>query len=254
MRRPMGFSQLKLSFEKCICNFWGNVYPTNVALPYLRQTRGRAIVNVSVETWLPLLRMSLYSAAKAIVINFYETLRLEMKDDVGITIPTHGWIGPEITRGKFMMGWRKFTQELLNKSVDWNCEENFLSKQHETHVVGVSMCKADMNLFSEQDGTHGIDTTHARASGSSEEEFAKLIVRGACRGDAYVKYPGWYEIFLLYRVFAPPPSNGHFVCYLGIKVVREVPLLELEGSHPHLRPPPQRHRGPITMQELQKME
>ncbi|KAH0725367.1 hypothetical protein KY284_001232 [Solanum tuberosum] len=45
--------------------------------------------------------------SKAIVINFYETLRLEMKDDVGITIPTHRWIGPEITRGKFMMDWRK---------------------------------------------------------------------------------------------------------------------------------------------------
>lgn len=26
-----------------------------------------------------------------------------MKDDVGITIATHGWIGTEITRGKFMM-------------------------------------------------------------------------------------------------------------------------------------------------------
>ncbi|KAK4737299.1 hypothetical protein R3W88_000996 [Solanum pinnatisectum] len=70
-------------------SFWGNVYPTYVALPYLRQTRGRVIVNASVEAWLPLLRMSLYSllseqAAKATVINFYETLRLEMKDDVGI--------------------------------------------------------------------------------------------------------------------------------------------------------------------------
>ncbi|KAK4352832.1 hypothetical protein RND71_028350 [Anisodus tanguticus] len=42
-------------------------------------------------------------AAKAAVINFYETLRLEVKDDVGITIATHGWVGTDITRGKFMM-------------------------------------------------------------------------------------------------------------------------------------------------------
>lgn len=42
-------------------NFWGNVYPTYVALPYLRQSRGRVIVNASVENWLPLPRMSLYS-------------------------------------------------------------------------------------------------------------------------------------------------------------------------------------------------
>ncbi|CAK9169973.1 unnamed protein product, partial [Ilex paraguariensis] len=42
-------------------NFWGNVYPTYVALPYLRQHHGRIIVNASVDSWLPLPRMSLYS-------------------------------------------------------------------------------------------------------------------------------------------------------------------------------------------------
>ncbi|KAJ8541831.1 hypothetical protein K7X08_002647 [Anisodus acutangulus] len=76
---------------------------TYVCLPYVRQTRGRVVVNASVENWLPLPRMNLYSAAKAAVINFYETLRLEVKDDVGITIATHGWVGTDITRGKFMM-------------------------------------------------------------------------------------------------------------------------------------------------------
>ena len=37
------------------------------------------------------------------MVNFYETLRFEVKDDVGITIATHGWIGSEMTRGKFMV-------------------------------------------------------------------------------------------------------------------------------------------------------
>ncbi|KAJ8618699.1 hypothetical protein MRB53_014885 [Persea americana] len=27
------------------------------------------------------------------------------------------------------------------------------------------------------------------------EEFARSIVSGACRGDAYVKFPSWYDIF-----------------------------------------------------------
>lgn len=40
-------------------------------------------------------------------------------------------------------------------------------------------------------------------SGGPVEEFAKLIVSGACRGDPYVKYPSWYDIFFMYRVFAP---------------------------------------------------
>jgi short-subunit dehydrogenase len=44
-------------------NFWGNVYPTFVALPYLHQSNGRIIVNASVENWLPLPRMSLYSVS-----------------------------------------------------------------------------------------------------------------------------------------------------------------------------------------------
>ncbi|KAL5209367.1 hypothetical protein ABZP36_004990 [Zizania latifolia] len=40
-------------------------------------------------------------AAKAAVIHFYETLRYEVNDDVGITAATHGWIGGEATSGKF---------------------------------------------------------------------------------------------------------------------------------------------------------
>ncbi|KAK9095866.1 hypothetical protein Sjap_021363 [Stephania japonica] len=84
-------------------NFWGNVYPTFVALPYLRESNGRIVVNASIESWLPLPRMSLYAAAKAAIINFYETLRFEVKDEVGITISTHGWIGSAMTTGKFML-------------------------------------------------------------------------------------------------------------------------------------------------------
>lgn len=41
----------------------------------------------------------------------------------------------------------------------------------------------------------------------SLEDFARLIVSGACRGDAYVKFPRWYDIFFLYRVFAPDALN-----------------------------------------------
>ncbi|KAL3641482.1 11-beta-hydroxysteroid dehydrogenase B [Castilleja foliolosa] len=126
-------------------NFWGNVNPTYVALPYLRENNGRIIVNASVESWLPLPRMSLYSAAKSALTNFYETLRFELKDEVGITVATHGWIGTEITGGKFMV------EE--GAEMQWK-------EEREVHV-----------------------------SGGPVEEFAELIVAGACRGDPYVKYP-----------------------------------------------------------------
>ncbi|KAL3641852.1 11-beta-hydroxysteroid dehydrogenase B [Castilleja foliolosa] len=140
-------------------NFWGNVYPTYAALPYLRESNGRVIVNASVESWLPLPRMSLYAAAKSALINFYETLRFEVKDEIGITVATHGWIGTEMVTGKFMMD--------EGAEMQWK-------EEREVHV-----------------------------SGGPVEEFAKLIVSGACKGDPYVKYPSWYDIFFLYRVFAP---------------------------------------------------
>ncbi|XP_022141820.1 11-beta-hydroxysteroid dehydrogenase-like 5 [Momordica charantia] len=162
-------------------NFWGNVYPTLVALPYLRQTNGRVIVNASVETWLPLPRMSLYSAAKAALVNFYETLRFEVRDDVGITIATHGWIGSEMTRGKFMV------------------EEG-----------------AEMQWKEERE---------VQASGSAVEEFARLIVSGACRGSLYVKYPSWYDIFLLYRMFAPSVLNWTFRMLLSSNGTRRTSLV-----------------------------
>lgn len=48
------------------------------------------------------------------------------------------------------------------------------------------------------------------AAGGPVEEFARLIVSGACRGEPYVKFPSWYDIFLLYRVFAPNVVNWTF--------------------------------------------
>ncbi|KAJ4966601.1 hypothetical protein NE237_018450 [Protea cynaroides] len=140
-------------------NFWGNVYPTYVALPYLRQTRGRVVVNASIESWLPMPGMTLYAAAKAALINFYESLRFEVGDDVGITVATHGWIGSEMTKARFMV------------------EEGTEMQWKEEKEVPVS--------------------------GGQMEEYARLIVTGACRGNPYVKFSRWYDIFMVYRVFAP---------------------------------------------------
>ncbi|KAG2710125.1 hypothetical protein I3760_04G010400 [Carya illinoinensis] len=174
-------------------NFWGNVYPTSVALPYLQQSNGRIVVNASVETWLPLPRMSLYAAAKAALVNFYETLRFEVKDDVGITIATHGWIGSEVTGGKFML------------------EEGAEMQWKEEREVNVT--------------------------GGPIEDYARLIVSGACRGDAYVKYPSWYDIFLLFRVFAPNVLNWTLRFLLATHGARRTsllgtgrPLLEYTGK------------------------
>ncbi|OAY81938.1 11-beta-hydroxysteroid dehydrogenase-like 5 [Ananas comosus] len=179
-------------------NFWGNVYPTYVALPYLRQSRGRILVNASVESWLPMPRMSLYAAAKAAVTNFYESLRFEVKDDVGITIATHGWVGSELSSGRIML------------------EEG-----------------AEMQWKEERE---------VPLTGGHIEEFAKMMVAGACRGDAYVKNPSWYDIFLLYRVFAPDVLGWTFRLLLSTISNQSArrPSLAGVGSRPLLEPAPAR--------------
>lgn len=44
----------------------------------------------------------LLQASKAAVLNFFETLRIELHDEVGITIATPGWIESEMTKGKHL--------------------------------------------------------------------------------------------------------------------------------------------------------
>ncbi|KAJ4749053.1 Hydroxysteroid 11-beta-dehydrogenase 1-like protein [Rhynchospora pubera] len=177
-------------------NFWGNVYPTYAALPYLRQSRGRVVVNASIESWLPMPRMGLYAAAKAAVINFYDTLRYEVKDDVGITLATHGWIGGDMSRGKFM----------LEEGSEMQWREEREGSFTSGHVV----------------------------------EFARMMVAGACRGDSYVKYPTWYDIFLLYRVFVPDVLGWTFRLLLSSPGPRRHALLpdtNSGGSRPLLEGP-----------------
>ncbi|KAF8105917.1 hypothetical protein N665_0151s0010 [Sinapis alba] len=127
-------------------------------------------------------------AAKAALVNFYETLRFELNGDVGITIATHGWIGSEMSRGKFML------------------EEG-----------------AEMQWKEERE---------VPANGGPLEEFAKMIVAGACRGDAYVKFPNWYDVFLLYRVFTPNVLRWTFKLLLSSEGSRQSSLVGVGQGMP----------------------
>nr|ABO71657.1 short-chain dehydrogenase reductase [Brassica napus] len=85
-------------------NFWGAVYTTRAALPYLRQSNGKIVAMSSSAAWLTAPRMSLYNASKAALLNFFETLRIELGSDVHITIVTPGYIESELTQGKYVSG------------------------------------------------------------------------------------------------------------------------------------------------------
>nr|GLL22417.1 11-beta-hydroxysteroid dehydrogenase 1B-like [Ipomoea trifida] len=83
-------------------NFWGSVYTTYFAIPYLKRSKGRIIVIASSGSWLNAPRLSFYNASKAAVVSFYETLRVELRSDIGITIVTPGLTESEMTKGKFL--------------------------------------------------------------------------------------------------------------------------------------------------------
>ncbi|XP_051136117.1 11-beta-hydroxysteroid dehydrogenase A-like [Andrographis paniculata] len=82
-------------------NFWGSVYMTRFAAPYLRASGGRIVAVSSAGAWLPSPRMSFYNASKAALFQFYETLRVEFGGDIGITLVTPGIIESELTQGKY---------------------------------------------------------------------------------------------------------------------------------------------------------
>ncbi|KAF1875886.1 hypothetical protein Lal_00006517 [Lupinus albus] len=83
-------------------NFWGSVYTTRFALPHLRNSRGKIVVMSSADSWMSVPRRHVYSASKAALVSLYETLRVEVGSDIGITIVTPGYIESELTKGKFL--------------------------------------------------------------------------------------------------------------------------------------------------------
>ncbi|XP_049394214.1 11-beta-hydroxysteroid dehydrogenase A-like [Solanum stenotomum] len=83
-------------------SFWGSVYMTRFAIPYLRYSEGRIIVLSSAASWIPAPRISLYSASKAAMVLFFEALRIEFGRDIKITLVTPGFVESEMTQGKFI--------------------------------------------------------------------------------------------------------------------------------------------------------
>ncbi|XP_074331512.1 11-beta-hydroxysteroid dehydrogenase A-like isoform X2 [Apium graveolens] len=86
-------------------NFRGSVYCTQFAIPHLKQSRGKIIVISSVLGWSNCPKLSIYGATKAALISFFETLRVEVGSEIGITIVTPGLVDSEITDNKFMSKW-----------------------------------------------------------------------------------------------------------------------------------------------------
>ncbi|KAI3933236.1 hypothetical protein MKW92_016226 [Papaver armeniacum] len=153
-------------------NFWGSIYTTHFAIPHLLKSKGRIVVIASVLGWFPGPRLSLYSASKAALISFYETLRVELQPDgVKITIASPGVIDSEMSQGK-----------MLSKEGVMKVDKELLDGMKETFLLGMIPIV-------------------------SSEICAKTIVGGACRGDRSVSEPAYYGAFYLAKVFLPRDSS-----------------------------------------------
>ncbi|KAK9076215.1 hypothetical protein SSX86_004548 [Deinandra increscens subsp. villosa] len=98
-------------------NFWGSVYPTHFAIPHLMKTNGKIIVNASSAGVLNPPRYGFYSASKAALISFYESLRFEVSPMITITILTLGYIQTNMITAKYSRNGRLsaksyFTQDM----------------------------------------------------------------------------------------------------------------------------------------------
>jgi short-subunit dehydrogenase len=67
-------------------NFFGYVYPTKYALPYLKETHGQIVVMSSYSGEVGICYRSGYCASKFAVTGFFESLRMEIGDKIDITI------------------------------------------------------------------------------------------------------------------------------------------------------------------------
>jgi short-subunit dehydrogenase len=93
-----GLNDLTL-FEKIIqVNFFGGVYCTHYALPYLKKTNGRLVTISSIRGKLPSGTADGYGASKHAMAEFFSSLRNELSDSgVSVTIIFPGWVSTGIT-------------------------------------------------------------------------------------------------------------------------------------------------------------
>nr|GEV70783.1 glucose/ribitol dehydrogenase [Tanacetum cinerariifolium] len=83
-------------------NFWGSIYPTHFANPHLKKTYGKIIVNSSYAGLLHPANSGIYSASKAALISFFESLRFEVSPTITITILKLGFIQTNIITAKYL--------------------------------------------------------------------------------------------------------------------------------------------------------
>ncbi|XP_030968006.1 11-beta-hydroxysteroid dehydrogenase-like 4A isoform X1 [Quercus lobata] len=126
-------------------NFWGSVYSTHYAIPHLRKSKGKIVVIASTAAWLGTPGLSFYNASKAALISFFETLRTEFGQDIGITIVTPGIIESEMIQRFSQQNKKEMTQGEFFSEVQANWIPTETTEGCAKAILD-STCNGDMYL------------------------------------------------------------------------------------------------------------
>ncbi|CAN4103494.1 unnamed protein product [Withania somnifera] len=126
-------------------NFWGAVYSTHFAIPHLKETKGKIIAITSSAGYLPAARISFYNASKAALISFFETLRVELGTQIGITIVTPALTESEMTKGKFLTTEGKLEVDQVMRDVEMSVTP-ILPVERCAKSIVKSACRGDNYL------------------------------------------------------------------------------------------------------------
>ncbi|MDD5695220.1 MAG: SDR family oxidoreductase [Bacteroidales bacterium] len=97
MRALFEDTELTVLHKLMDVNFWGTVYCTKYALPYLLQTRGSVVGVISIAGYIGLPGRTGYSASKFAIRGFLDTLRTEnRKKGLHVLVAAPGFTGTNI--------------------------------------------------------------------------------------------------------------------------------------------------------------
>lgn len=138
------FKDLELSvIEKLMnVNFWGTVYCTKYALPWLLQSQGSVVGVISIAGFKGLPARTGYSASKFAIYGFLDTLRIEhLKDNLHVMIFAPGFTTSNIRYAALTADGSKQGETPRN-------EANMMSAEEcaEHLLKGISKRKAEMVL------------------------------------------------------------------------------------------------------------
>ena len=137
------FKDLDLSVLKQLMdvNFWGTVYCTKYALPYLLETKGSVVGVSSIAGFIGLPGRTGYSASKFAMHGFLQTLRTEnLKTGLHVLIAAPGFTASNVRKAAL-------TADGTNQGETPRAEDKMMSAEEVAHHLAKAIIKRKRTLI-----------------------------------------------------------------------------------------------------------